>query len=188
LYFHAIEKFKYIGLLIFYGLFIGLTTFVAQSDNKLSIRLKKYVNWLSVLGVILILMLVSLFAYIEQVNKLNLAIKKVKIISNIGIGNIFYFLRGFFTVFLATFFVVFVARLLGNLITTIVFYMGAFSLLQWYFLLPVFVLVILLNWKKALSLLKGSVRPIAIPQNLNWMGGLAIAFMLIITAINSYRI
>jgi len=213
LYYHAIEKFKYIGLLIFYVLFIGATTFFAQSKSKVVIKLNKYVNWLSVLGVILLLMFVSLFAYINQVNELNLEINRVKIISNIGIGNVFYFLRGFFTVFLATFFVVFTARLLGNLtsrllslkinshaeaivdisigimlITTLVFYMGAFSLLKWYLLLPVFLLIILLNWKKAFSLLKNLVRPLSIPQNLNWMGGIAIAFMLIITAVNFNQI
>lgn len=213
LYFHAIEKFKYIGLLVFYGLFIGAVTFFTNSRNQSVNKLKKYINWLSILGIIILLMIVSLFAYIGQVNKLNVDINKVKIINNIGVGNFIYFLKGFFTVFLATFFVVFVARLLGNLvtkllslksdkqaemiieisigimlITTLVFYMGAFSLLQWYFLMPVFLLITLLNWKKAISLLKNSLLPIAIPQNLNWMGGMAIAFMLIITAINFNQI
>jgi len=213
LYFHAIEKFKYIGLLIFYGLFVGSTAFFFHTKNKYAIRLKKYVNWFSVLGIIIILMIVSLFAYIEQVNKLNISINNVKIINNIGFSNVLYFLSGFLKVFFATFFVVFTARLLGNLvnqlfaintdsyaeaivdvsigimlITALIFYMGAYSLLKWYFLLPVFLLIIVLNWKKGITLLKGLIQPVAIPKNLNWMGGIAIAFMLIITAVNFNQI
>ncbi len=213
LYFHAIEKFKYIGLLIFYGLFIGATTFFLHSNIKVVQRLKKYVNWLSVLSTIILLMLISLFAYIKQVNILNLKINKIKIIDGIGIGNIFHFLGGFFTVFLATFFVVFTARLLGNLvcqllelkndkpieaivdisigimlITSLIFYLGVFSLLQSYILFPVFLLIILLNWKKGIEILASLIRPIKMPDNLNWMGGMAIAFMLIITAINFNQI
>jgi len=213
LYFHAIEKFKYLGLLIFYILFITGTALWANSKNKAFSNLKKYVNWISLTGVILVLMLISLFAYIQQVNQLNLEINKVKIIDNIGFSNVLYFLKGFFIVFLGTFFIVFTARLLGNLIhqllnlnidenaeavvdigigimliTTLIFFMGAFSLLKWYFLLPVFILIIVLNWKKGLDLLKGLIRPIGVPQNLNWMGGIAIAFMLIITAVNFNQI
>jgi len=213
LYFHAIEKFKYIGLLIFYIVFIAGTAFFVGSKHKALANFKKYVNWISITGIILVLMLTSLFAYISQVNQLNLEIHKVKLINDIGFSNILHFLKGFFIVFWGTFFVVFIARLLGNLInqllnlnidehaepiidvgmgimfiTTFIFFMGAFSLLQWYFLLPVFLLIIALNWKKGLSLLKGLVQPIGIPQNLNWMGGIAIAFMLIITAVNFNQI
>jgi len=193
LYFHAIEKFKYIGLLIFYGLFIGAVTFFAHNKNKSVTRLKKYVNWLTILGVILVLMLVSLFAYIGQVNKLNLDINKVKIINNIGFGNIIYFLRGFFTVFLATFFVIFVARLLGNLVSQLLNlksdkHAEMIIDISIGIMLITTILIVLLNWRKAISLIKSWVRPIAIPQNLNWMGGLAIAFMLIITAINFNQI
>jgi len=213
LYYHAIDKFKYLYLLIFYLFFtIGLAFFV-NSKSKIALKLKRYVNWVSILSTIIILMLVSLFAYIQQINKLNLEINKISLINNIGVENIFYFIKGFFTVLFATFFVCFTARLLGHffnqlldisvekpaegiidlsvgimLLTTMIFYLGFLSLLKAYVLVPLFIIIILLNWKKALELLKALIKPIPIPDNLNWMAGISIALMLIITAVNFNQI
>jgi len=110
---------------------------------------------------------------------------------------------------LATFFVMLTCRILGNwfcellglkfnnsaaivvevasgimLITTIIFILGLVSFLKWFVIIPLFALILLLQWKKTVSFVKALVRPLSVPQNLNWIGAVGISALLIIIAIN----
>jgi len=169
----------------------------------------KWINWLTIFTTIFLLMGISIVAYIVQVNNINLLLNETKLIHNFSIGNILFFMRRVLTVSLATFFVMLTCRVLGNwfcdllglnlkntaalvvevaigimLVTTLLFVLGLIVMLKWFAVASIFSIILVLRWKKTLHFLKALIRPITIPQNLNWIGVIGISALLIITAIN----
>jgi len=169
----------------------------------------KWINWLTIFLTIFVLMCVSIIAYIKQANDLNLALNKTKLIHNFGFNNILFFLQRVFLVSLGTFFVMLTSRVLGNwfckllglnfkntaalvveiatgimLVTTILFVLGLVIMLKWFVVASIFLVILLLCWRTTIHFLKALVKPIPIPENLNWVGVIGISALFIITAIN----
>gem|GEM_PF-793992 len=178
------------------------------TENHKTVKFK-LISWLGIFVTIFLLMCISLIAYIVKVNEVNMLINKVELIHNFSFGNILFFSGRVLTVSAATFFVMLTCRVLGNwfcdlfglnfkntasfvvematgimLVTTILFVLGLVSMLNWFAVAAVFLIIIFLRWKKTLSFLKALVQPIAIPKDLNWLGAIGISALLIITAIN----
>ena len=128
-------------------------------------------------------------------------INKAELIRNFSFGNIIFFSGRVLTVSAATFFVMLTCRVLGNwfcdlfglnfkdtasfvvematgimLVTTILFLLGLVSMLNWFAVSAVFLIIIFLRWKKTLSFLKALVKPIAIPKDLNWLGAIGVVW------------
>lgn len=239
LYYYAAENFKYFALAGFYLLFtLGLCLFldvnwlnkitdlrkVKKNTKRKKItdervgkdiaaqpkeRKFKLVSWLGIFVTIFSLMCISLFAYIMQVNEVNMELNNTKLIHNFSFDNVLFFSGRFLTVSAATFFVMLTCRVLGNwfcelfglnfkniaaivvevaagimLVTTILFVLGLVSMLKWFVVAPVFLIILALQWQKTLGFLKALVQPIVLPNNLNWLGAIGISVLLIITAIN----
>jgi len=169
----------------------------------------KWINWLTIFTTIFVLMCISITAYINKINDTNMLLNKTKLIHNFSIGNILFFSAKVLAVSLATFFVILTSRVLGNwfcelfglnfkktaalvvevatgimLVTALLFVLGLVIMLKWFVIAPLFLLLLILRYKKTLGFLKALIAPIAIPQNLNWLGAIGISALLIITAIN----
>jgi len=213
LYYHAFANFRYYGLAIVYGLFIGgLVYFVSR--KKAVKKPNKLFNWLTVCGSVLLLMLVSVQFYQFKINEFI-------DFPSFSLGNYFTLIGKALYVAITTLFVMLTANSLGNLlsqffgwnylkgskglietalgligVTSILFVLGfiaqkvnGLELLRAFILFPIFILLIALNWKHTFQLVKDLLlKPIELDDNINWLGALSFGFLLIILAINFVQI
>lgn len=201
LYGLAIENFRYLGLVIFLLLiFGGLSSFIyKQAGNS---EIPRWINGLSILGLFIFLASIITNAYhLKMFNSI------------LGAANASFLAKLIVTLF-GTFLVLIASMALGEKINALfnlqisnkqwlvldmaigisglvllLFILGALSLLKWFTVLPLLLLLIGLNYKYVLNLLKELFwKPLTIPSDINIVGLLSFFLLLFIICLNFLQI
>jgi len=203
LYSLALGDFKYINLTIIYIVFgVGLGWFVLNLDkNKPS---PFYINWLSIYGLCLLVLLITTFVYDKVAFDGNLL--ESGGLPFLAFKVLFVSLFTYLTVLFSYAIGAFVGKYfdlrlapaewmiirIGIGIMTLVFLLfllGIFSLLQQLIILLVLIGFVVLSWEDTLDFVKKTtIAPIQINKKLNWFGFASFFLLMLIISLNFVQI
>lgn len=197
-----ISNFEYYNLLTIWAV-IGATVTWGVLQLKKNKNLKKYITGLSIFGLALLLMLINTQVVLSKLN--------MPMLGGVSFG---VFMGGMLYASISTYLSVAVSYVLGSMITRpfglsltklgttilniafgivgivgILFVLGIFSLLKWFIIAPIFLLIIGLGWASSVAFFKSSlISPIRLPKSLNALGIVSFYIVLVFFSINFVQV
>jgi len=202
----SFEVFRYSGLYFLYFIFFAIMAFLVYQKKWLS-KVNPFINWLLIFGLTFIIASANINSFVFQWSK-------YATVEDLSISNYIIFAKNYFLLGLSTLLIFSSCFSIGNLInrifkvkfqpmaselidigmgiltiTLIIFFLGVLNVLNAYFLWPVVILFIAINYKSWFHFMKNLLfKPIKIPANINVLGVFSFLILLIIFAINFQQI
>ncbi len=203
-HYYAFKYFHYLDLTIALGIVTILVTALVMAAKKGKIKIQKWINGLSIFGLGLGLIVLSVGAYLRKIQEIPIEStgEFVSLLSSVGFTSLATYLIIMLCYSLGELLCVLLESYMkgsgqsilniasGMMVLTLVLFMGAaMGLLRFFAVFMVLLFLLALNWRGAWKFIKQTlIKPIELPSDLNVLGVASFVLTLFFICINLVNI